>query len=81
MSGYAAVAKRVPRMAITEIGPSADTARRWTPSVITSTARAQSRKPVWALLWVDDASGFKQISSLSGGLSWLDSCPFGYCAI
>ena len=81
MSGYAAVAKRVPRMAFTEIGPSADTARAWTPSVVTSTAVAQTRRPVWALLWVDDASGFKQISSLRGGRSWLDSCPFGYCAV
>ena len=81
MSGYAAVAKRVPRMAFTEIGPAADRHRTWKPSVITSTARAQARKPVWSLLWVDDEAGYKQISSLNGGLSWLDSCPFGYCVV
>lgn len=79
MSGYAAVAKLVTRMAFTEIGPSADTKRTWTPSVISSLARSLSRKPVWALLWVDDAAGYKQISSLDGGLSWLDSCANALC--
>lgn len=81
MGGYATIAKSVSRMTFTEIGPAADTKRTWQPSVITSTARAQARKPVWALLWVDDGSGYKQISSLTGGLSWLDSCPFGYCLL
>ncbi len=81
MNGYAAVAKRVPRMAITEIGPAADTSRSWKASTVTATAKAQARKPLWALLWVDDGSGAKQISSLNGGLSWLDSCPFGYCLL
>ncbi|WP_343910080.1 glycosyl hydrolase [Nocardioides aquiterrae] len=81
MAGYAAVAKRVPRMAFTEIGPSADKKQSWKPSVITATAKAQPRRPLWALLWVDDASGYKQISSLNGGLSWLDSCPFGFCPV
>lgn len=83
MSGYADVAslKRVPRMALTEVGPSADTEGSWKPSVIRSTARSLSRKPVWALLWVDDAAGYKQISSLNGGLTWLDSCPLGYCIL
>ena len=80
MDGYSAVAKKVRRMAFTEIGPYADHGT-WKPSVITSTAREQARRPVWALLWVDDAAGRKQISSLSGGVSWLDSCPFGYCAL
>jgi hypothetical protein len=80
MQGYAAVAKRVRRMAITEIGPAADDGT-WKASRVTSTARAQARKPVWALLWVDDAAGSKQISSLHGGLSWLDSCPNGLCAV
>ncbi|WP_460835143.1 glycosyl hydrolase [Nocardioides hungaricus] len=79
MAGYAAVAKRVPRMTITEIGPAADTAGSWRPSLITSTAKAQRSKPVWALLWVDDATGAKQISSLAGGLPWLDSCPNAFC--
>lgn len=81
MAGYAAVAQRVPRMAFTEIGPAADRAGTWKPAVITSTARSLARKPVWALLWVDDAAGVKQIASLNGGLSWLDSCPFGYCPV
>ena len=81
MAGYAAVAKRVPRMAITEIGPHADTQGRWKPSLVTSIARDQKKKPVWALLWVDDAAGPKQISSLSGGLAWLDSCPHGFCVL
>jgi hypothetical protein len=81
MTGYAAVAKRVPRMALTEIGPAADTKRSWKAATITSVAKAQGRKPVWALLWVDDAAGFKQISSLRGGPAWLDSCPFGYCVL
>jgi hypothetical protein len=83
MAGYAAVAKlkRVPRMALTEIGPAADTRRTWPAATVTTTARSQSHPPVWALLWVDDAAGYKQISSLSGGLAWLDSCPFGYCPL
>lgn len=83
MAGYAAVAAsgRVPRMAFTEIGPSADTRKAWPASTITATARSQVRKPVWALLWVDDGAGYKQISSLDGGLRWLDSCPFGFCRL
>jgi hypothetical protein len=81
MRGYAAVAKRVPRMAITEIGPSADIDGNWKASLVTSTARAQRNRPVWALLWVDDSGGKKQIASLDGGLSWLDSCPNAYCLI
>lgn len=81
MSGYSAVAATVHRMALTEIGPYADTKRSWRPSVVTATARSQSRRPVWALLWFDDRKGLKQISSLKGGLSWLDSCPFGFCTL
>ncbi len=81
MAGYAVVARRVPRMAVTEIGPHADPQGRWKASLVTSVARAQKKKPVWALLWVDDAAGRKQISSLSGGLAWLDSCPNGLCVL
>ena len=81
MDGYAAVARKVRRMAFTEIGPYADTKRTWNASTISSAARAQARKPVWALAWVDDAGGAKQISSLRGGRAWLDSCPFGYCVV
>lgn len=79
MKGYAAVAQRVPRMAITEIGPATESG--WRASLVTSTARAQKKRPVWALLWVDDAGGAKQISSLTGGLAWLDSCPHGFCVV
>lgn len=81
MAGYAAVAKRVPRMAITEVGPLADPAGAWKPSLVTSMAKAPKKKPVWALLWVDDAAGLKQISSLDGGLAWLDSCPNAFCVL
>ncbi|WP_459975806.1 glycosyl hydrolase [Nocardioides pyridinolyticus] len=81
MAGYAAVAKRVPRMAITEVGPLADPRGVWKPSVVTSVARAQRKQPVWALLWVDDAAGLKQISSLTGGPAWLDSCPNAFCVL
>lgn len=80
MKGYAAVAQRVPRMAVTEIGPATD-AGRWKASLVTSTAKAQKKRPVWSLLWVDDAGGHKQISSLPGGLAWLDSCPYGFCVV
>jgi hypothetical protein len=68
-------------MAFTEVGPAADTGRPWRPKVITATAAAQKRKPLWAMLWFDDESGAKQISSLPGGLSWLDSCPNAFCAL
>ncbi len=81
MDGYAEVAKKVRRMAFTEIGPYADKKQVWSAANVTATARAQARPPVWALLWVDDAAGAKQISSLKGGLSWLDSCPFGFCTL
>ena len=81
MQGYAAVARRVPRMAITEIGPSADPAGGWSPTLVTSTARALAHQPVWALLWVDDAAGLKQISSLAGGRAWLDACPNAFCVV
>jgi len=81
MAGYGAVAETVPRMAFTEVGPYADAERSWSPAVVTATARAQSRRPVWALLWFDDPAGYKQISSLKGGLAWLDSCAFGYCQL
>ncbi len=57
MNGYSAVAKRVSRMAFTEIGPAADTTRKWKPSIISATARAQARKPLWSMLWVDDSTG------------------------
>lgn len=82
MAGYAAVAARVPRMTFSEIGPLKDTTPRWQASAVTKAARAAPvRKPLWAMLWVDDTAGKKQISSLAGGFTWLDSCPFGFCQV
>ncbi len=85
MTGYAAVAALVTRMTITEAGPYNSTTGRWNPEVITAAARAQSSKPLWSMLWFDDGSGKKQISSLgpngSWGKAWLDSCPQGFCSL
>ncbi|MBZ5740744.1 glycosyl hydrolase [Nocardioides mangrovi] len=81
MSGYAAVAKLAPRMAFTEVGPAADSDGSWSPAVISTVAKAQKRRPAWSMLWVDDGSGLKQIASLSGGLSWLDTCTNGFCRL
>lgn len=80
VAGYAAVAKKVRRMAFTEVGP-AHSDGSWNPAVITRTARAQVSKPLWSMLWFDDSEGQKQISSLTGGLTWLNGCPNGYCVL
>ncbi|CAI9415257.1 hypothetical protein HIDPHFAB_02477 [Nocardioides sp. T2.26MG-1] len=79
LTGYAAVAKRVPRMALTEVGPENSAAGSWNPAVITRTARTVTPRPLWSMLWFDDTAGLKQISSLHGGLTWLDSCPTALC--
>jgi hypothetical protein len=79
MAGYAAVAAKVKRMAITEAGPYDSTSGNWRPVTIGTAARAPTSKPLWAMLWYDDGTGKKQISSLTGGLSWLDSCPNAFC--
>lgn len=79
LTGYAAVAKRVSRLALTEVGPADSAAGTWNPAVVSQAARTLTRRPLWAMLWFDDAAGRKQISSLRGGLSWLDSCPTALC--
>jgi len=84
LKGYAGVAGKVRRMAMTEVGPRDSSQGAWNPATITRIARGLTAKPVWALLWFDDLPPNdplykRQISSLRGGLSWLDSCPNGYC--
>ncbi|HEY0950905.1 glycoside hydrolase family 26 protein [Nocardioides sp.] len=79
VTGYAALGERVARMALTEVGPADSATGAWRPAVVSRTARALRPRPAWAMLWFDDAAGKKQISSLTGGLSWLDSCPNALC--
>ncbi len=79
LSGYAAVARRVPRMALTEVGPEQSSTGAWNPAVVTRVARDASPPPLWAMLWFDDDAGKKQIGSLTGGLRWLGSCPTALC--
>ena len=79
LTGYAAVAERVARMALTEVGPADSASGAWRPAVVSRTAAALRPRPAWAMLWFDDAAGKKQIASLTGGLSWLDSCPNALC--
>lgn len=81
MGGYAAVAKRVKRMAITEGGPYDSRSGKWDPAALERAARAQKRAPLWSMLWFDDANGRKQLSSLRGGDAWLDSCPNAFCLL
>lgn len=81
LDGYDAVRRKVPRMAITETGPHGSTDGAWNPSVITRTVKRAGITPAWAMLWFDDSTGLKQISSLRGGLSWLASCPDGLCQL
>ena len=33
------------------------------------------------MLWYDDANGKKQLSSLTGGTAWLDSCINAFCSV
>jgi hypothetical protein len=77
--GYAAIAEKVKRMAMTEVGPQGSVDGAWNPTVITRTAKTLTPAPLWAMLWFDDDHGPKQISSLTGGLSWLTSCPNAFC--
>lgn len=88
LAGYEDVARldRVPRMALTEVGPHGSDGS-WNPRVITRTVNrslsSRRLRPVWAMLWFDDEgyaeAGTKQISSLRGGHRWLASCPAGFC--
>jgi hypothetical protein len=79
--GYDAVAARVNRMAITEAGPHNSADGSWDPAVITRAARTLSTPPAWSLLWFDDGTGKKQISSLRRGPAWLASCRGGFCDV
>jgi hypothetical protein len=77
--GYAAVAAKVKRMTMTEVGPQGSNDGTWNPAVISRTAKTLTSTPLWAMLWFDDGDGKKQISSLAGGSSWLASCPNAFC--
>jgi hypothetical protein len=79
VTGYAAVAKKVSRMALTEVGPEKSADGAWNPAVVSRVARGLAANPLWAMLWFDDAAGRKQLSSLTGGTTWLESCPNAYC--
>ena len=83
LEGYAALAQRVPRMALTEVGPHASRSGQWNPAVISRTLVAERSRPLWAMLWFDDTgypgAGRKQITSLSGGRAWLRSCVNALC--
>jgi glycosyl hydrolase family 26 len=80
-AGYAAVAARVPRMAFTEVGPYKSTDGSWDPAVISQAARGLPSPPAWSMFWWDDATGIKQLSSLTGAASWLAGCPSGFCTL
>lgn len=80
-TGYAQVAAKVKRMAITEAGPMGSVKGAWNPSIISWRARDLKSKPMWAMLWYDDADGKKQLSSLTGGTAWLDSCINAFCSV
>jgi len=79
LDGYAEVHRKVARMTITEAGPHGSLDGSWNPAAITRKVRHEGVTPAWAMLWFDDSTGKKQISSLSGGRAWLRSCPNGYC--
>lgn len=81
LSGYAAVARLAPRMAITEVGPERSADGAWDPALVSRTARGLSTRPAWAMTWFDDDAGKKQLASLTGGLRWLDSCPTALCSL
>lgn len=79
LTGYTAVARRVKRMALTEVGPEQSATGAWNPAVVSRAAKAVSPPPLWAMMWFDDAAGKKQIGSLTGGVRWLSSCVTGLC--
>lgn len=80
-TGYAAVAAKVRRMAFTEVGPYATQDRTWDPAAVTRAARSLAKPPLWSMFWFDDGTGVKQLSSLTRGRSWLDSCRDGFCSV
>ena len=72
-----------PRMALTEVGPRGSTSGAWSPTVITDTLRSEGLYAAFALLWRDEPQPGNryQISSLDGGVPWLESCPNGLCSL
>ncbi len=82
LEGYSAIKPRSGRRALTEVGPHGSTRGDWNPATILRTAHASKIRPLWAMLWFDDgtptgrnpAPGKKQITSLTGGRSFLRSC-------
>ncbi|MCB8956589.1 MAG: hypothetical protein H6529_08925 [Nocardioides sp.] len=84
LGSYAAMAAVSPRMALAEVGP-ANSDGHWDPAVITAGLRAAAgAAPAYAgMFWFDDGepdptntdgsqiAGLKQISSLTGGKTWL----------
>ncbi|WP_395659936.1 glycosyl hydrolase [Nocardioides sp.] len=82
LGSYAAMAAVSPRMALGEVGP-ANSDGHWDPAVITSGLRAAGAAPAYGMFWFDDGEpdptntdgsqiqGLKQISSLTGGKTWL----------
>lgn len=89
LEGYSAIARAVPRMALTEVGPHGSADRKWNPAVIWRTVKKARITPLWAMLWFDDGtpaqarqngvSGYKQFSSLIGGPAFLRSCVNATC--
>lgn len=79
LEGYGSVATKVRRMAFFEVGPQDSRDGDWNPAVISRSARKLGHRPLWAMLWFDDQTGRKQISSLQGGKTWLGACPQGLC--
>lgn len=80
LTSYDAVAARVPRMALTEVGPQHSDGS-WDPRVVTDTLRRSGTAPLWAMFWFDDSAGKKAVRSLRGGRAWLASCPGGLCKV
>lgn len=82
LGSYAAMAAVSPRMVLAEVGP-ANSDGTWDPQVITAGLRAAGAAPAYGMFWFDDGepdptntdggsvAGVKQISSLTGGRTWL----------
>ncbi len=83
LDSYSELEAVAPRMALTEVGPRDSTTGEWDPAVITDTLRDAGLYANYAMLWRDEpAPGNKyQISSLTNGLAWLESCPAGLCPL
>ncbi len=83
VTDYETLDALAPRMAFTEVGPRDSTSGDWSPEVITDTLRRDGLYATYAMLWRDDPppGNRYQISSLTGGLDWLASCPDGLCSL